>query len=99
MQTIPDTLCYLNGQYGSLRDAKVSVLDRGFIFGDGIYEVVPAYAGKLFRFDEHMARLSRNLAKLHIANPQSREDWLERCRKVIAALMQQGGGVDQLVYI
>ena len=99
MQTIPDTLCYLNGQYGSLRDAKVSVLDRGFIFGDGIYEVVPTYAGKLFRFDEHMARLSRNLAKLRIANPHSSEEWLERCRKVIAALIQQGGGADQLVYI
>ena len=41
MQTLPDTLCYLNGEYAPLRDAKVSVLDRGFIFGDGIYEVVP----------------------------------------------------------
>ena len=99
MQTIPDTLCYLNGEYSSLRDAKVSVLDRGFIFGDGIYEVVPAYAGKLFRFDEHMARLSRGLAKLRIANPHSREEWLERCRRLMAALAQQGGAVDQLVYI
>ena len=50
MQTLPDTLCYLNGEYGPLCDAKISVLDRGFIFGDGIYEVVPCYAGKLFRF-------------------------------------------------
>ena len=102
MQDIPDTLCYLNGEYGSLRDAKVSVLDRGFIFGDGIYEVVPAYAGKLFRFDEHMARLSRNLGKLRIANPHSSDDWLERCRKLIAALSVQGAGagaIDQLVYI
>ena len=99
MQTIPDTLCYLNGEYGSLRDAKVSVLDRGFIFGDGIYEVVPAYAGKLFRFDEHMARLSRNLSKLRIANPHSRQEWLERCRALMTALAQQGGAADQLVYI
>ena len=100
MQDIPDTLCYLNGEYGSLRDAKVSVLDRGFIFGDGIYEVVPAYAGMLFRFDEHMARLSRNLGKLRIANPHSSDDWLERCRKLIAALSVQGAGaIDQLVYI
>ena len=52
-----------------LREAKVSVLDRGFIFGDGVYEVVPVYGGKLFRFDEHMARLDRSLAKLRIANP------------------------------
>ena len=99
MQTIPDTLCYLNGEYSSLRDAKVSVLDRGFIFGDGIYEVVPAYGGKLFRFDEHLARLDRSLAKLRIANPHAREQWLERCRKLIAALMAQSGASDQLVYI
>jgi D-alanine transaminase len=99
MQTIPDTLCYLNGEYSSLRDAKVSVLDRGFIFGDGIYEVVPAYGGKLFRFDEHMARLDRSLAKLRIANPHRREEWLERCRKLIAALSAQSGATDQLVYI
>ncbi len=99
MQDIPDTLCYLNGEYGSLRDAKVSVLDRGFIFGDGIYEVVPAYAGKLFRFDEHMARLNRSLGKLRIANPHSSEEWLERCRKLIAALTARSGAADQLVYI
>ncbi|HWH83450.1 MAG TPA: aminotransferase class IV, partial [Burkholderiaceae bacterium] len=99
MQTLPDTLCYLNGEYGPLRDAKVSVLDRGFIFGDGIYEVVPAYGGKLFRFDEHLARLNRSLTKLRITNPHTREQWLERCRKLIGALSAQGGGPDQLVYI
>ena len=51
MQTIPDTLCYLNGEYTSLRDAKVSVLDRGFVFGNGVYEVVPAYASVAVYFD------------------------------------------------
>jgi D-alanine transaminase len=99
MQTIPDTLCYLNGEYGSLRDAKVSVLDRGFIFGDGVYEVVPAYGGKLFRFDEHMARLSRSLAKLRIANPLKAEQWLERGRKLAAALIEKTGAADQVIYI
>jgi len=99
MQTLPDTLCYLNGEYGPLRDAKVSVLDRGFIFGDGIYEVVPAYGGKLFRFDEHLARLDRSLGKLRIRNPHTRTEWLERCRKLLAALVERGGGPDQLVYI
>ena len=99
MQPLPDTLCYLNGEYGPLREAKVSVLDRGFIFGDGIYEVVPAYAGKLFRFDEHLARLGRSLTKLRIANPHSREAWLERCHKLLSALIEKGGGPDQLVYI
>ncbi len=66
---MPDTPCYLNGEYTPLRDAKVSVLDRGFIFGDGIYEVVPVYGRRLFRFDEHMARLQRSLGKLRIAQP------------------------------
>ncbi len=99
MQTLPDTLCYLNGEYGPLNLAKVSVLDRGFIFGDGIYEVVPAYRGRLFRFDEHMARLTRSLSKLRIANPHTREEWLDRCRKLVAALIDKTGAIDQLVYI
>jgi D-alanine transaminase len=99
MQTLPDTLCYLNGEYGSLRDAKVSVLDRGFIFGDGVYEVVPIYGRKLFRFDEHMARLARSLGKLRIANPHTPAQWLERCRKLIAALADKSGAADQLIYI
>src|SRR6185295_4877183 len=95
MQTIPDTLCYLNGEYGPLRDAKVSVLDRGFVFGDGIYEVVPVYGRRLFRFDEHLARLTRSLAKVRIASPFDRAQWLERCRKLIAAQAAD----DQLLYI
>jgi D-alanine transaminase len=95
MQTIPDTLCYLNGEYAPLNQAKVSVLDRGFIFGDGVYEVVPAYGRRLFRFDEHMARLTRSLGKVRIANPHTRAEWLERCRHLIESLPQD----DQLVYI
>ncbi|MEO8525649.1 MAG: D-amino acid aminotransferase [Caldimonas sp.] len=96
---IPHTLCYLNGEYLPLSEAKVSVLDRGFVFGDGIYEVVPVYGSKLFRFDEHMARLGRSLSKLRIDNPHNREQWLERCRKLVAALVEHGGATDQVVYI
>jgi D-alanine transaminase len=99
MQTLPDTLCYLNGEYGPLRDAKVSVLDRGFIFGDGVYEVVPVYGRRLFRFDEHMARLARSLAKLRIPNPHGETEWLERCRRLIASLADRTGAADQLVYV
>jgi len=95
MQTLPDTLCYLNGEYTPLNQAKVSVLDRGFIFGDGIYEVVPVYGRRLFRFDEHMARLDRSLSKLRIPNPHSRPDWLMRCRRLIEAQASE----DQLIYI
>jgi D-alanine transaminase len=96
---LPTTLCYLNGEYLPLSEAKVSVLDRGFIFGDGIYEVVPVYDQKLFRFDEHLARLGRSLAKLRIDNPLGREQWLERCRKLVAALHEHGGATDQIVYL
>ena len=93
--TLPDTLCHLNGQTLALRDAKVSVLDRGFIFGDGLYEVIPVYRRRLFRFDEHMARLARNLAKLRIPNPHSRDGWLALVRGLCAAQPAE----DQLVYI
>ncbi|ODV11888.1 MAG: D-amino acid aminotransferase [Rubrivivax sp. SCN 70-15] len=89
------TLCYLNGEYLPLAEAKVGVLDRGFIFGDGIYEVVPVYGGRLFRFGEHMARLERSLAKIRIPNPHSREQWLERCRRLVG----DSPGQDQMVYL
>jgi D-alanine transaminase len=88
-------LCYLNGEYLPLAEARVPVLDRGFIFGDGIYEVVPVYGLRLFRFDEHMARLERSLAKVRIANPNSRDQWLEHCRRLVA----EGSTEDQMVYL
>lgn len=95
MQALPDTLCYLNGEYLRLQEAKVSVLDRGFIFGDGVYEVVPVYGRRLFRFDEHTARLQRSLAKLRIANPHAEAEWLERARRLVAAQPAD----DQLLYL
>ena len=95
MTLIPDTLCHLNGQTLPLCDAKVSVLDRGFIFGDGVYEVIPVYGRRLFRFDEHMARLARSLSKLRINNPHSRDGWLALVRTLVAAQPAE----DQLVYL
>jgi D-alanine transaminase len=94
-----DRLCYLNGAYKPLAQAQVNVLDRGFLFGDGIYEVVPVYAGKLFRFDDHMARLERSLGKVRIDNPLSRDAWLERCRKLASALAETEGASDQVIYL
>ncbi len=96
---LPDTLCHLNGRTLPLRDAQVSVLDRGFIFGDGIYEVVPVYGRRLFRFEEHMARLDRSLGKVRIANPHERDGWLALIRPLIARLAETCGADDQLVYI
>ena len=81
---LPDSPCYLNGHYTPLKDAKISVMDRGFIFGDGVYEVVPAYAGRLFQFAQHMARLDRSLAALRIANPLHAEEWHSIASKLIA---------------
>ena len=103
LPTLPATPCYLNGDFSTLKDAKVSVLDRGFIFGDGVYEVVPAYAGKLFRFAQHMARLDRNLAELRIANPLTHGQWREIARKLIADYAESTGASvesgNQLIYI
>ena len=90
-----DSLCFLNGRMLPLKDAHVSVLDRGFIFGDGIYDVVPVYGHKLFRFDEHMARLARGLRELRIPNPFDRAGWLSRIRELVATQ----GAPDQVVYI
>ena len=81
---LPDTICYLNGDYTPLKDAKISVLDRGFIFGDGVYEVLPVYAGDVFRFDQHMARLDRSLAELRIPNPLTPAEWQAIATKLIA---------------
>jgi D-alanine transaminase len=90
-----ENLCFLNGEYMPVDQARIPVLDRGFIFGDGIYEVVPVYDRRLFRFDEHLARLNRSLAKLRLPQPATRDEWLERCRKLVASRPE----ADQVVYI
>jgi D-alanine transaminase len=87
--------CYLNGEYTHVSQARVSVLDRGFIFGDGVYDVVPVYGRRLFRFDDHIARLARSLAKVRIPNPLTHEQWLDCCRRLIA----QEPAADQVVYL
>lgn len=100
---IPALPCYLNGEFSNTREAKVSVLDRGFIFGDGIYEVVPAYEGRPFRFAEHMARLERSLGELRIPNPMDTAGWRQLVDRLIAAYAQHVGKkpeeTNQLVYL
>lgn len=90
-----EQICFLNGEYLPLAEARIPVLDRGFIFGDGIYEVVPVYNKKLFRFDEHLGRLNRSLGKLRLPQPATRDEWLARCRELVASRQE----ADQVVYI
>jgi len=87
-------MVFLNGKYLPAGDAKVSVLDRGFIFGDGVYELVPVYSRVPFRLGEHLERLERSLAAVAIRNPYSREQW----RGIIFRLIDQQPFDDQGVY-
>ena len=75
---------YLNGRYMPIEEAHVPVLDRGFIFGDGIYEVVPVYDGMPFRWQQHLARLERSLAKVRIQNPHDEKGWTALVQELIA---------------
>tara|TARA_E500000331_G_C17240225_1_gene706661 strand:+ start:248 stop:1084 length:837 start_codon:yes stop_codon:yes gene_type:complete len=77
------SIAYLNGSWQPLEEARVSVLDRGFMFGDGVYEVIPVYQGKPFAEDEHLARLATSLKELHIMMPRSEDDWQELFREAI----------------
>ena len=80
----PQSTCYLNGEWLPLAEAKISVLDRGFIFGDGIYEVVPVYYRKPFRFDNHLARFERSTREIGLANPLDRAGWHALVGRLIA---------------
>jgi len=90
-----DSLCYLNGEYLPLSSARIPVLDRGFIFGDGIYEVVPVYRKRPFRLEQHVDRLERSLAEVRIANPHTRAQW----RALIERLVASSPGADLVVYL
>ena len=87
-------MVFLNGKFLPIEDAKVPVLDRGFIFGDGVYELVPVYSRVPFRVDEHLARLERSLAEVRIKNPYTRTQW----REIIDQLIAQQPFEDQGVY-
>jgi len=86
--------CYLNGEFVPLSEARVSVLDRGFLFGDGIYEVVPFYRGRPFRLDQHFDRFERSLAAIRLRNPHDRAGW----RAILQRLVPADGG-DWMAYL
>ncbi len=86
---------YLNGQFLPVAEAKVSVLDRGFIFGDGIYEVIPVYGGRLFRLAQHLERLDHSLEGIRLANPLNHHQW----REVLEELVERNDDGDQSLYL
>lgn len=88
-------VCYLNGEFVPLQQAKISVLDRGFIFGDAIYEVIPVYRRKPLRLAAHIARLQRSLGDIRIASPYSDGEWAG----LIADLIGYEASDDQAVYL
>ena len=84
---------FLNGVYLPIEQATISVMDRGFLFGDGVYEVIPVYTGSLFRLDGHFERLENSLALTQIGNPYSREQWRELMMPLI------DNSKDQYIYM
>lgn len=86
---------YLDGHFAPLAETRVSVLDRGFIFGDAVYEVIPVYAGRLFRLDEHLDRLESSMAAIRIDPPLERGAWVS----LLEALVERNGGGRQAVYV
>jgi len=88
-------ICYLNDRFVPLEEARISPLDRGFLFADGVYEVLPVYGNRPFRFREHFDRLDRSLAAIGIASPHSQPEWLE----LLEGLIGRNGGGDLYVYV
>ncbi|MFV1996589.1 MAG: D-amino-acid transaminase [Acidiferrobacterales bacterium] len=86
---------YLNGKFVAADKASVSVFDRGFIFGDGIYEVIPVYGSRPFRLPQHLQRLQSNLDSVRIANPHSTSEWSD----IITTLIKEIDASDQVFYI
>jgi D-alanine transaminase len=90
----PLPISYLNGVFVPLREARISPLDRGFLYSDGVYELMPVYGGRPFRFEAHAERLTRSLAGIQMEDPHTRSEW----RDLLSTLITRNGGGDQYVY-
>jgi D-alanine transaminase len=91
--TTPDPIIFLNGQFLPLSEAKISVMDRGFLFGDGVYEVIPVYGGKPLRLEEHLRRLDHSLEAIRMTSPLVDSEWA----KIFSSLID--GPEDQSIYL
>ena len=89
------SLAYLNGNYQPLAETQVSVMDRGFLFGDGVYEVIPVYARQPFRLHEHLQRLGNSLAATRIENPHDIGGW----EAIVLRLIESSDSDDQQIYL
>src|SRR6185295_12508856 len=90
-----DSIAYLNGEYLPLSKARISPLDRGFIYGDGVYEVIPVYGRRVFRWEDHLRRLDHSLDGIRLANPYTHAQWTQ----IIRELVQRGAHEDQSLYL
>ena len=86
---------YLNGEFLPLSETRISVMDRGFLFGDGVYEVIPVYGGRLFRLEHHLKRLQNSLDAIRINNPLGPAEW----HSMLSELVEHNDGDDQAVYL
>ena len=86
---------YLNGEFMPIEEARIPVLDRGFIFGDGVYEVIPIYSGHPFRLTQHLARLQKSLDAIRIANPMTTAQW----SRLVRQMVRMHAWKDQAVYL
>ena len=90
-----EQIVYLNGEFKPISEACVSVLDRGFLFGDGVYEVIPAYGGNLLRLESHLKRLQNSLNGIRLQNPLSDQEWQDMLNR----LVEKNSGEDQGLYL
>lgn len=89
----PDKV-FLNGHWLAADEARVSVFDRGFVFGDGVYEVIPVYGKRPFRLNQHLDRLKQSLGAIHLPNPHTDQEWAQ----IIQQLIEQNEKPDQMIY-
>lgn len=91
----PLPVCYLNGEFLPLQEARISPLDRGFLFADAVYEVMPVYGGRPFRFEQHFQRLANSLSAIRLRSPLDDAGW----RQMVATLIAKNGGGDLYIYL